>query len=174
MAPRALHQDLLHVSKSPMRTLSAYKAGVSLEQRTGFPIDQLREMACRDRYRFARAQLSMARQLLRSATPEHRLALGRGYYAMYHAVRALVFFTTGGDDHEAHSELPGHLPKDFTNRDVWENELKNARLERNKADYDPYPKGDRLFQKAALDVVNKAEKLLPLAKRYLAKRGCKV
>lgn len=93
---------------------------------------------------------------------------------MYHAVRALVFYTTGGDDHEAHSELPGHLPKDFSNRDVWENELKNARLERNKADYDPYPKGDHAFHKAAEDVVKKAATLLPLAKRYLAKKGCRV
>jgi hypothetical protein len=91
---------------------------------------------------------------------------------MYHAARAVVYFVNAGDDHEAHTDLPKHIPKDFPDRDRWENEIKSARLERNRADYDPYPKADSAYAKAARATLKSAEEFLPIARRYLVKKGC--
>jgi hypothetical protein len=93
---------------------------------------------------------------------------------MYHAARAVVFFTEGGDDHEAHMELPKHLPKDFPDRDQWENEIKAARFERNRADYDPYPKSDGAFSAVARSSLATAERFLAVTRRYLVRKGCNV
>ncbi len=43
---------------------------------------------------------------MRGRPPMRRVAVGRYYYAMYHAMRAVVYFRTPGDDHEQHSDLP--------------------------------------------------------------------
>jgi len=91
---------------------------------------------------------------------------------MYHAARVVSYWHAGGDDHEEHNILPGHLPLNFPDRAVWENRLKNARLERNRADYDPYPKTDRPFQAAATENFKLASLFLPLAKAYLRREGC--
>jgi hypothetical protein len=79
-----------------------------------------------------------------------------------------------GDDHESHSDLPKHIPNDFPNRNVWENCIKTARLERNRADYDPYPKLDRAFADAAKCTLESAQEFLPLVRQYLLRRGCKL
>jgi uncharacterized protein (UPF0332 family) len=93
---------------------------------------------------------------------------------MYHAARAVVFFTYRGDDHQSHQDLPKQLPKDFAERVRWENDIKIARLERNRADYDPYPKSDKAFSQPAKLVLKNAQEFLPLAKRYLNGKGCKI
>lgn len=77
-----------------------------------------------------------------------------------------------GDDHEAHMELPKHLPRDFPDRDRWENEIKTARFERNRADYDPYPSTDNAFKKTASSTFATAESFLSVARRYLVRKGC--
>ena len=53
-----------------------------------------------------------------------------------------------------------------------ENDLKNARFERNRADYDPYPKNDLMFRPIAIELIQKAEDLLPVVRSYLKKKGC--
>jgi hypothetical protein len=93
---------------------------------------------------------------------------------MYHCFRAVSYYTHGGDDHEEHTVLPSRIPNDFPNRDVWENNLKNARLERNRADYDPYPRQDRRFEVVATDVIQKARLLIPIAVQYLRSKGCRL
>jgi hypothetical protein len=90
---------------------------------------------------------------------------------MYHAARSVVFIAQGGDDYEAHTELPKHLPKDLPSRDQWENELKTARYERNRADYDPYPKSDTAFRTTAEATLKTAETFFPVAKNYLKRKG---
>jgi hypothetical protein len=87
-------------------------------------------------------------------------------------MRAVVFFSVGGDDHEKHSVLPDHVPSDFPAQAGWQNTLKNARLERNRADYEPYPDSDKGFESAARMVVSDAEALLPIASAYLRRKGC--
>jgi hypothetical protein len=93
---------------------------------------------------------------------------------MYHSARAIVYYVARGDDHEAHAVLPKHLPNDFPDRDDWENEIKTARLERNRADYDPYPKSDRSFATTARTTTTTATNFLAASKRYLARKGCDI
>ena len=91
---------------------------------------------------------------------------------MYHSLRAATFFSYGGDDHEKHVELPLKLPHDFPDRANWENALKNARLERNKADYDPYPKREASFRDSAIVQIVVARSLPPIVGIYLKGKGC--
>ena len=134
--PKANDNDLTFVSKGTKERLDLLAAGVSLEKRTGYSISILRGKAVGDRLGLARFILKNAEHALTQAVPSYRTAVSRAYYSMYHAARALSFFSNGGDDYEEHSKLPGNIPKDFPSRASWENKLKRARLERNRADYD--------------------------------------
>jgi hypothetical protein len=90
---------------------------------------------------------------------------------MYQAMRAAVYIAHGGDDHEEHSKLPSHVPTDFPEQD-WQTRLKDARLVRNDADYDPYPVANRDWAKRAKTMKNEAEILLRLTRAYLNGKGC--
>jgi hypothetical protein len=91
---------------------------------------------------------------------------------MYHTMRAVVFFVERGDDFEEHSKLPGRTPADFPDAATWQNALKDARLSRNAADYDPYPKSDRSYKKAAEDLSERSVELARASRDYLRSRGC--
>jgi uncharacterized protein (UPF0332 family) len=166
--------QLLRISKGSAEVLNHIRLGVHITTISDATIEQLIENAARDRYRFAQQFLRSAARALGDKKPQHRLAVSRAYYAMNHAARALVYFVERGDDHEAHSELPKHLPKDFPNRADWENEIKNTRLERNRADYDPYPKSDRAFADSAGSINDAARRFLVVTRRYLTRKGCKI
>lgn len=174
MAKRLKTAHLLLISKGRTDTLNNFRLGIHVSTTSGCTIDQLIETATKDRYRLAREFLKTAKHGLAGTKPQHRLALAKAYYAMYHAARAVVYFIERGDDHEAHSVLPKHLPKDFPDRDDWENEIKTARLERNRADYDPYPKSDRAFAIIAGTTTITASNFMAAAQRYLMRKGCKV
>lgn len=109
---------------------------------------------------------------MQSTPPLFRLAINRAYYSLYHAFRATMFFYAKGDDHQDHSELPARLPQDFPNRDVWMNALKNARMERNRADYEPYPIQSQHWSVPAATVLEDATKALPAIVTYLQTKGC--
>lgn len=172
--PRARAQDVLLIAKSTKKTIDLFKAGVSLEKRTGYLIDILVAKATADRLALSQALLQAARAATRGANRSFRSATSRAYYSMYHAFRATAFFSHQGDDHEEHSKLPSGIPADFPNRQNWENDLKNARYERNRADYDPHPKNDLMFRSVAEPLIQKAEGLLPIVKVYLQKKGCRL
>jgi uncharacterized protein (UPF0332 family) len=169
---RATDQDLLLVSKANKEKLDAFSAGESLVNRTGYEIRRLKAKVTADRLIFARSLLASAQSTLGATSPFYRSTVSRAYYSLYHTFRAVSFFTNGGDDHEAHSVLPSKLPSDFPNRSIWENSLKYARLERNRADYDPYPKSDKNFESVAKKLVAEAQSLLPIARAYLKSKGC--
>ena len=171
--PRATDQDLLFVSKGSMERLDAFAAGASLTERTGYSISALRSKAVSDRLKLARSILESAENSLARPTPSFRTAVSRAYYSMYHITRALSYFVHGGDDNQDHYKLPGSIPHDFPSHSHWENELKRARLERNRADYDPYPKSDRQFESTAQDLVQHARDLMPVVRRYLRHKGWK-
>ncbi len=101
--------------------------------------DLLRQVAS-DRFRLAAHHLRAADLLLVAAA--YRGCISRNYYAMYHAARAVVFASHGGDDFEQHSVLPRNLPASWTERAAREVELTDARLLRNQADYDSYPQSE--------------------------------
>jgi uncharacterized protein (UPF0332 family) len=163
-------QELLFVSKANKEKLDALATGAGLVSRTGYQIHELRARAALDRLALARLMLDSAEQA--SNTNLHRASVSRAYYSMYHAFRAATYYVVGGDDHEKHSELPSKLPSDFPNRATWENSLKTARLERNRADYDPYPRKEVQFQATARTIVADAQSLLPIIKNYLRQKGC--
>lgn len=140
--PRAQALDMLFIAKSNKKTIDSFRAGASLEKRTGYPIETLVSKATADRLKLARTLLRAAKAASTGPARSFRSATSRAYYSMYHALRATAFFSHKGDDHEEHSKLPSGIPTDFPNRDYWVNDLKNARYERNRSDYDPYPKND--------------------------------
>lgn len=167
----ATYKELLAVSKATRESLEAFKRGVYLEGATARSIEDLKRQVCLDRLRLSKRFLRASRSSLRSRPRQHRQSISRGYYAMYHAVRAMVFNSHGGDDFQEHSELPKHLPGDFPGRTSWENDIKEARLRRNEADYDPYPLNEASFRKSAVDIAAKAAKLLRVVSTYLKARG---
>lgn len=168
--PRATATDLLFVSKSNKEKLDSLAFGASLVARTGYDLQRLKAKAALDRFDLARIFLKDAKFAASSAPPMHRAAVSRAYYSMYHALRAVVFIEHGGDDHEQHSKLPSQIPANFPRKSYWENALKNARLERNRADYDPYPRKSVQFRSASDELIARAEELLPAVASYLRAR----
>ncbi len=169
---RVRHQDLLLVSKAKKTKLDSLATGASLVERTGYSVPQLVIKSTKDRIEFARTLLVSAELAIQGSRPVFRSAVSRAYYSMYHSCRAVSYYIHGGDDHEEHSKLPSNIPHDFPDHSHWENNLKRARYERNRADYDPYPKKDRLFETAANDLIDEARILLPMARKYLRQKGC--
>ena len=163
---------LLRIGQAIAKDLKAFKEGVHLESASGRTIDDLIAQACADRLRLAAGFLDDADRSMRSRPPMRRSAVGRYYYAMYQAARAVVFFRTPGDDHEQHSDLPKWLPADFPDVERWKNSLKDARLRRNEADYDPYPGADTDFAEAARTLKSDARALVAEARTYLLAKGC--
>jgi len=127
---------------------------------------------CAVRLLLAKELLQTADKLMRSRPAQYRSAISRYYYSMYHAIRAVVYYVHGGDDHQEHTNLPGHLPPDFVDRALWQNALKDARARRNDADYDPYPLAPGAWRDVARDLRVRARQLVVLAESYLRWKGC--
>jgi uncharacterized protein (UPF0332 family) len=156
------------------RDLDRFDQAVMLQELFRCSIRELRLRVVKDRIGLAMQCLTAAKRAIKHRPISYRLVIGRSYYAMYHAARAVVFLSHGGDDHEAHDKLPGQLPNDFADRANWENILKSARLDRNRADYDPYPKKDAAFRQAAFETCRAAQDLIQECRSYLRTRGCQV
>lgn len=164
---RITESELLFVSKATQEVLKGLSQGVELSKRSGKSIKQLQVRVARDRLRLARSHLNAARAAADSHPPQHRTTVSRAYYAMYHAARAATYLAVGGDDHEQHSVLHGKLPADFPACNDWKNKIKDARLERNRADYDPYPQDEVAFSSAAKRLVQEAAAFVRTAKAYM-------
>lgn len=162
----------LRIATAKRDLLLNWQEGVSIETRTGANLRRLQDRVTADRIDLAYAIRRSGKRLMRLSPPLYRDAVGRFYYAMYHAMRAVVFFTNQGDDFEAHSELPGHAPADFPSSAAWTNTLKSARALRNAADYDAYPKSVNRWESSALGIERDADSLLPIARQYLRSKGC--
>ena len=135
-------KTLLRVSTAKKSVIDGWKEGRHLETDSGRDLPSLVERATSDRLTFAVLLLRDAEKLATRGSPQYRASISRSYYAIYHAMRAAVYFAHGGDDHQEHRALPAQAPQDMTERDSWSNKLKDARERRNAADYDPYPKSD--------------------------------
>ena len=171
MRVRATQHDLKFLSELPASRIKDFKAGRSLAERTRYDIDDLVAKVAIDRLALAAALHREARAALQRKPPSYRNAVSRAYYAMYQTFRGIVFFRTSGDDHEKHSELPHHIPGDFPARPYWENALKDARLERNRADYEPYPRGEYAFARSAVTIYKASNQLRTVARAYLRGKG---
>ncbi|MCO7204678.1 hypothetical protein NH287_14400 [Microbacterium sp. CnD16-F] len=167
-ADKVLHR----ISKATAVELRMYKEGVHHETATKRTIDDLRHQSIADRLQLADSFRDAGSAMLRRRPPLFRLAVGRFYYAMYHYMRAVVFYEAEGDDHQSHSELPKRVPADFPNDSVWKNNLKDARYRRNEADYDAYPIADVEFRDDAKQLELVARSLAVEARNYLRAKGC--
>ncbi|MFE4855572.1 HEPN domain-containing protein [Streptomyces sp. NPDC056670] len=167
-----LETVLARITQADKKTLLLFAEGVSLEARTSRVISDLRHQASADRIKLSDSFLLSADKLLRARPGQYRSAISRYYYSMYHSARAVVYFAHGGDDHEKHSVLPTKLPNDFPSSNFWQNELKDARLNRNSADYDPYPTSWRHWQTLAKSLSATAPNFLQLSTQYLKQKGC--
>jgi uncharacterized protein (UPF0332 family) len=169
---RAAVTYLSKVSKSNKSQLDQLVFGAHIVTVTGYTIRELQLKACVDRFLLAQSLLKVATRL--HASRDYRSATSRAYYAMYHCFRCVVYFVHGGDDHEEHQALPKHIPPDFPNSALWQNELKNARARRNEADYNPYPRTDRTLRADSETLIAKVTELVPMARRYLRAKGCTI
>lgn len=172
MPRRATADDMGFLTNLNKKRLEDLKAGAAITARTGYSVSELVEKATADRVDFAGRLRAEAIEATSLAVPRWRLAVSRSYYSMYHAARALCFFRHGGDDHEKHTELPKHLPTDFPAREYWENALKTARLQRNNADYRPYPTNEESFRPTAEQQLRESAQFLPVVRSYLRSKGC--
>jgi uncharacterized protein (UPF0332 family) len=137
-------QVLLHISTCKQAELAAHPTTGS---RHPFPLAQLVQQVISDRLTLAGEKLRAGDQLIFDL--QFRSAISRHYYAMYHAARAIVFAETKGDDYQQHRVLPRHLPQGLPDMRKHEQELVDARLLRNEADYDLYPIASSDWEKDA-------------------------
>jgi uncharacterized protein (UPF0332 family) len=167
------HERMNRVAKAKREAIQNWREGLSLVHDSRITIDPLLQIVTCARWKFARTQRVIANRLVSLSPPLYRAAISRYYYSMYHSMRACVFLNYGGDDHEAHTTLPQHIPSDFPSPD-WESKLKDARLARNQADYDPYPNHHAYWKRRATDLGRDSQLLLNDARSYLRKMGCKL
>jgi uncharacterized protein (UPF0332 family) len=166
------HQRLIHVGKAEKAAIALWREGVSLEADSGVNIDSLLLYVAADRWKLAAQHRQHGDKLISLASPLYRSAISRFYYSMYHAMRAAAFVFHRGDDYQDHSTLYVNIPKDFPNAGTWQNSLKDARLARNAADYDPYPRSERHWRQHATAIQGDAVSLLNASRIYLRSKGC--
>jgi uncharacterized protein (UPF0332 family) len=164
---RITERELLLVSKANQEKLKNFADGASLTERSKKSIRELQLRVAADRLRLARRHLKDAQTAHDSTRPSARTVVSRAYYSLYHAARAVAYIHHQGDDYEAHAELPQKLPADFPNGDVWKVRIKEARYERNRADYDPYPASDADFQAPSIRLLAEARELIKTASAYI-------
>lgn len=165
-------KHLLFVSISETTVIGHLRRGARIEQHLGKSINDVLLAVSSDRYRLASQFLLSARKALKANPPQYRSAISRAYYAMYHSARAVVYVENRGDDYQDHSKLSQYIPDDFPGVDIWRNKLRAARLLRNRCDYDPYPKQQKLFAEECQDLLSHTNSFLQLSKQYLIGRGC--
>ena len=164
----------MRVSEATKELLGRWKEGVSLANDFASPIDDLVLRVAVARWRLAAEHLRDANLLFRSARPVYRSVISRYYYAMYHGFRAVRYISHGGDDFQSHSDLPPNLPDDLPQVSLWKTKLKDARLIRNRADYEAYPRSANIWRAAAIQLRAVATAAVAEAKAYLVKKGCKL
>lgn len=173
--PRVLPDiRLIHISKAVKVDFQRWREGISLKQDSGREIDELARIVARDRWRLAAQHRRHGTSLFSLARPPYRSVISRYYYAMYHAMRACAYLYHQGDDFEEHSKLPSNIPNDFPNQQTWQNKLKDARLMRNRADYDPYPTTEKFWKAQAGLIRADVTDLLRSTKLYLQGKGCRL
>jgi hypothetical protein len=172
LSPR--QAELQVITKYRKTQLTLLKNGARIEHVCADTISNLILVASADRFRLAQEFFFSAQRMVRLRPPMQRNAISRSYYGMYHAARAVAYLHHEGDDHEGHNDLHKGLPDDFPDVNLWKNALKDARLRRNEADYDPYPPDDKAFRQHGRSQIIIADKFISEAEAYLRARGCPI
>jgi uncharacterized protein (UPF0332 family) len=171
MAKFASSTTLRRVTTAPKKLIDGWKEGRHLETESTRTLEELLARVASDRIGLARSLMRDAERLAAQHPPLYRASVSRGYYAMYHAMRAAAFVYHGGDDHQEHKTLPTKAPGDMAEADKWSNKLKDARERRNQADYDPYPKSEQAWRGIADAVLPDARALIVEVRSYLRTKG---
>src|SRR2546428_8338766 len=90
----------IRVSTAHKSLIVNWREGVSIESRTGLEIQILFDRVVGDRLQLAYRFRRSGRRMLTSTPAMYREAIGRFYYAMYHGLRAAVYYMIAGDDFE--------------------------------------------------------------------------
>lgn len=160
-------QVLLYVAtckQTQLQALAAAPAG-----RIPLPFTEMMRQVVSDRLALAAEHLRYGDELLLGGSC--RASIGRHYYAMYHAARAIVFGVHQGDDFERHSDLPRNLPSSMPGVASHEAALTQARLLRNQADYDPYPASDEAWEFDARSLASTAASFVNDFEQYALSRS---
>jgi uncharacterized protein (UPF0332 family) len=162
-----LHEKiLLYVGTSKRVELAALASG---NKRYPMPIADLVKRSTADRLGLAAVHLRSGDDLLLNRV--FRASIGRHYYAMYHAARAIAFGHYVGDDYERHTPLAKNLPPTLANRGALEIALSDARLLRNQADYDPYPMLDNDWEPDARQMAPTAASFVQTCEQFAIQNG---
>ena len=167
-----VQQRFLRVSEANKEMIQNWKEGISLQATLRKDISDILKVTAIDRWKLANLHKTHANRLMTKNFHQYRTAVSRYYYAMYHAMRACIFIYHQGDDYESHSNIPNGIPPDFPSAAIWKIKFKDARLTRNKADYEPYPKTDKAWRSRALQIKQDADDLIKISKIYLQNKGC--
>jgi uncharacterized protein (UPF0332 family) len=165
---------LVRITTSKCVLIKGWAEGVSLQVDAGCTITELLTIVAADRWKLAYEHRKQANRLFKTAVPYYRGAISRYYYSMYNAMRACAFIYFEGNDHEKHSDLPGHIPPDCPSNTTWQTKLKDAREVRNRADYDPYPKAETNFLLNCHSIKTDADQLIIDSRNYLRGKGCPI
>lgn len=123
-----------------------------------------------ERMRLAKEFWSTAKRLKPETPADHIAIIGRAYYAMYHAARAVVF-AHKRTDVDKHEELPGHLPRGgFAKEGYWQDRLGYWRTVRNDLDYSPWPNQEVGVESLAKQVLKEAHLFILECEVYLKGR----
>lgn len=174
MGLNALEQELLRLQKFSKNQINLLQNGVRLVGISGKQIDDLLRDASEARFRLAKRFLRSSKHLAGHKPVLHRDVVSRSYYAVYHAARAVAFLTQPGDDYEHHDKVANGLPNDLPDVELWRNKIKDARLKRNEADYEPFMNCDPTFRVASAETMKIATEFLGVCTTYLRGKGCKV
>jgi hypothetical protein len=77
-----------------------------------------------------------------------------------------------GDDFEEHDKVANGLPADLPDVELWRNKIKDARLKRNEADYEPFMSSDPQFKSASAATLRVADDFFRVCLTYLRSKGC--
>lgn len=163
--------NLLRFSKSTISNINFVKEWEATLRTTHATVDNVISIITVERMSLARQFLETARHQKRRRPPALRESISKSYYALYHSLRAVVFVEEGGDDYNAHSELPKRIPTGFPSRDIWKSKITEARIARNQADYDCLGISESDLRSMAEDTLRDAELFIPLAETYLRRLG---
>jgi uncharacterized protein (UPF0332 family) len=174
MALTVVENELLKLQKFNKNQINLLQNGVRLVGVAGRPIEDLLRDASSARFKLAKSFLRSSNRLISHKPALHRDVVSRAYYAIYHSARAVSFLTHPGDDYEHHDKVASGLPSDLSNVEVWRNKIKDARLKRNEADYEPFLSSDPTFRKASLATNKLAVEFVGVCAIYLKGKGCRI
>lgn len=167
-----MREEIAAARRSQITLLSVLEPEIA----AGTSVAKMTSMATRDRMDLGIGFLRLGQSLLRDGTRRQdafalRSSIGRLYYAMYQSACALAYDDFGGHDKNGHQDVPKYLPKQFPHRAQRSNDLKEARLRRNEADYGPYPTEPIHWMTIANAVEAAASTFVAAADTYLRGKG---